>query len=134
MMTILVGKFVNGVMKSTLSAKLIAQRCNNGLKEVKTSLPKDRSSIFEYQRPTKNFISKQPTLEDPFELQHVFVDNVKSMKGEKGLFAQKNVEIGQVLAYYAGILWNTTEEELLSTDFSTAQLYVTCILVKNVLL
>ena len=82
----------------------------------------------------ENFISKQPTLEDPFELQHVFVDNVKSMKGEKGLFAQKNVEIGQVLAYYAGILWNTTEEELLSTDFSTAQLYVTCILVKNVLL
>ena len=122
MTTVLVGKFDNGRMEATLPAKIIAERCNLGLKEIKISAPKDTTSTFKYMRPTRHVITNQPTLEDPFELHHVFVANVNRVNGEKGLFARKNLEIGQVLAYYSGILWNTTEEELLPTDFSSTHL------------
>ena len=123
MKTALAGKFNNGVMKGALAANVTAERCNNGFKEIKISMSKDHTSpTFRYSRPTKCNIGDKPILEDPYESMHVFVDDVKELTGEKGLFARKPIQNGQMIAYYSGIIWITTDEELLPKDFSSAHL------------
>ena len=120
--TVLVGQFYNGIMISASPAEIKATRCNNGLKEIETSATKKSTSMYTYLKPTPHIITNQPTLEDPLELKNVFVSMSKIVSNEMGLYARKNFEIGQVLAYYSGILWNTTAEELLPTDFSDVHL------------
>ena len=123
MKTALTGRFKSGLMKSAFTANITAERCNNGIKEIKISMSKDNTSpTFKYSRPTKFNIGDTPTLEDPYESVHVFVDNVKELTGEKGLFARKPIQKGQLIAYYSGVIWNTTEEELLPKDVSSTRL------------
>ena len=44
------------------------------------------------------------------------------VKGQNGLFARKRFDAGQLLCYYSGVLWNTTEDEILPAGFSNSDL------------
>ena len=110
MRTVLVGQFKDGIMTEGRPAKIIAERCNDGIKEIKVSMPTYDAPTFKYGRTTRIDIGDQPTVMDPFESTYVYV-NETEWAGE-GLFAKKNIEANEIVSYYSGIFWNDTEMEL----------------------
>ena len=120
MKNVLIGEFEDGVMIKAKPAKVIAERCNDGIKEIKVSAPKSDSPIFEYRRTTRLDIGDQPTTMDPLEKMSVYIK--ESQWGDDGLFAKTDIEPNEIVAYYSGIFWNATEMELFpenQTDYET---------------
>lgn len=103
MRTALVGKFQDGVMLEGRSTIIVAERCNDGIKELKLSrrnqIKKKDIPIFRFYRNTRVRIH-QPTLMDPFEKNTVFI-RTDDKKGD-GLFARRDIESNEVVAYYSG--------------------------------
>ena len=119
LVTVLVGKFVNGIMKSALSSEIDAIRCKHGLLEIKIKPPEKSKSVYKYFESTKEIITEYPTLEDPLERKNVFVAPSREVENELGLFALKEFEVDQVVAYYSGARWNTTLEPLVTSGDET---------------
>ena len=46
------GKFDNGKMIAAKPTRIAAERCNNGIKELKFSEPKENAPTLKYERPT----------------------------------------------------------------------------------
>ena len=99
------GKFQDGVMLEGISTIIVAERCNDGIKEIKLSkrneVDKKDLPIFRFYRNTRVRIHK-PTLMDPFEKNAVFIQT-DDKKGD-GLFARRDIESNEVVAYYSGIV------------------------------
>ena len=55
-------------------------------------------------------IGDQPTIMDPYEKQIVYVNTTDW--GDDGLFAKRDIKKGELVAYYNGLLFNQTENEL----------------------
>ena len=106
MRTALIGKFENGVMVEGRPTKILAERCNDGLKEILVSAPETNSRVFRFQRNTRVRIH-QPKIMDPFEKNSVFVS--KTANSGEGLFARRNIETNEVVAYYSGVILKTEE-------------------------
>ena len=106
MRTALIGKFENGVMVEARPTKILAERCNDGLKEILVSPPETNSRVFRFQRNTRVRIH-QPKIMDLFEKNSVFVS--KTAKSGEGLFARRNIETNEVVAYYSGVILKTEE-------------------------
>ena len=106
MRTALIGKFKNGVMVEGRPTKILAERCNDGLKEILVSPPEINSRVFRFQRNTRVRIH-QPKIMDPFEKNSVFVS--KTANSGEGLFARRNIETNEVVSYYSGVILKTEE-------------------------
>lgn len=114
METALVGQFKNDSMVAAKPAKVIAERCNQGIKEIKVALPTSaRTPILKYVRPNHIRIGDQPTIMDPFERKYVFIADGKK---EDGVFAKKYINKGDIIMYYSGIILNQTEVPLWSSN------------------
>ena len=108
MKTVLVGKFQNGIMLEGKASKIIAERCNNGMKEIRVATPKFNSQVHKFKRNTRLRIYNS-TIIDPFEKQMVYVKNT-ALSGE-GLFVKKDIVAYEIVAYYSGTVW-TPEEHI----------------------
>ena len=112
MRTVIVGKFQDGVMLEGKPSKIVAERCNDGIKEIKLSRKSNKDindiPIFKFHRNTRVRIY-QPTLMDPLEKNTVFIQT-DDEKGD-GLFARREIEKNEVVAYYSGIVV-TAEDNL----------------------
>ena len=106
MKTVLMGKFRDGVMIEAKASRIIAERCHNGIKEIKMDKPKTNSPIHTFKRNTRLRIHDATTM-DPFEKNMVYVKETK--KSEEGLFAKKDIEANEVVAYYSGTIWTPQE-------------------------
>ena len=113
METVLFGDFEKGIMKRSLAGRITATRCRNGIKEIKVSVSNNTSSTYQYMRPTDTLITQKPTLADPLEAINVYVSDSDIVKGEKGLFAQKDFKVDDLISYYSGTLWKTNTNNLL---------------------
>ena len=82
-------------------AKIIAERCNEGLKEILISTPKVNSPNFSFQRNTRIRVH-QPKVMDPFEKNTVYVSQTAT-SGD-GLFARRIIERNEVVSYYSGTI------------------------------
>ena len=102
----MIGKFKNGVMVEGRPTKILAERCNDGLKEILVSPPETNSRVFRFQRNTRVRIH-QPKIMDPFEKNSVFVS--KTANSGEGLFARRNIETNEVVSYYSGVILKTEE-------------------------
>ena len=111
MKTVIIGKFKDGILVEGRSSKIIAERCKNGMKEIKVAKPDQRSSVFNFKRNNKLRVH-QPKLMDPFEKNGVYVGPTKE-RGE-GLFVRRNVEAGEIMSYYSGIIWSANEFQEIS--------------------
>ena len=113
MKTVLTGNFENGTMIAAKESKVIAERCHQGMKEIKVARPKPNGSIFKYSRPTRIRIADLPTLMDPYTRKNIYIS-----KGEEGdgVFARRNISQGEVIMYYSGIRWNKTDMPLWSKN------------------
>ena len=83
--------------------KILAERCKNGIKELKFAQPKENAPTFKYERPTHLRPGHQPTLADPFEQRRIYID-----KGvmQDGVFAKKDIKKGELICYLSGTLHN----------------------------
>ena len=106
MRTALIGKFKNGVMVEGTPTKILAERCNDGLKEIMVSPPETNSTVFRFQRNTRVRIH-QPRIMDPFEKNTVYVSETAT-SGD-GLFARRDIEANEVVSYYSGTIWRREE-------------------------
>jgi hypothetical protein len=110
MKTVLVGKFEDGIMLSGRPAKIVAERCNDGIKEIKLSAVKPDAPTFKYSRPTRVNIGDQPNEMDPYERKFVYINTTKW--GDDGLFAKKDIKENELVSYYSGIIFDVSEIEL----------------------
>ena len=110
MRTVLVGRFEDGLMIEARPGKIVAERCRDGIKEIKVSVTKSVAPTFKYKRTTRLNIVDQPTVMDPFEKNIIYIK--ESEWGDDGLFTKKDIEANEVVSYYSGIFWNETEMEL----------------------
>ena len=110
---------MNGIMNAALSSEINAIRCNHGLFEIEIKPPEKPKSFYKYFKPTREIITDYPTLEDPLERKNVFVAPSREVDNGLGLFALKEFEVDQVVAYYSGVRWNTTLEPLVTSEDET---------------
>ena len=110
MKTALTGTFEKGVMIQGSPSKIIAERCNDGVKELKLSAVDNKSPSFKYTRATRLHIGDQPTEMDPYEKQTVYIKELKW--GGDSLFAKRNIKNDEIVSYLGGIFWNGTELQL----------------------
>ena len=101
--TVLLGNFQNGVMIAAKPTKILAERCNNGIKELKFAKPKKNAPTFKYERPTDIKPGDQPNVADPFESKRVYIG--KGIMND-GIFAKKDILSGELICYYSGTLHN----------------------------
>ena len=66
MKTALVGRFENGQMISAKASKIIAERCNKGIKEIRLDAPRKDVPSLKYSRPDRLRIGDQPRVMDPY--------------------------------------------------------------------
>ena len=109
METVLVGRFEEGQMISAKQSRIVSERCNRGIKEIRTAKPNDEKPTFKYQRPDRLRICDQPRVMDPYERKNIYIgDGIK----QDGVFTKRNISKGEVVVYVSGLLWNTTEQAL----------------------
>ena len=102
----LVGHFEDGVMVEGRPSHVIAERCNNGIKEIKVAKPKYGMPTFKYDPPTRIRIGDQPRVMDPYDRKYVYIQDGKK---DDGVFAKTKIFKGDLICYYSGIVWNSTE-------------------------
>ena len=109
MKTAIIGTFVDGVMVQGRPSKVIAERCNDGIKEIKIDKPKLDEPNIGFKRNTWNRIH-DPSLMDHFEKKNVYVNQTE--RGDVGLYARKNLSANNVIAYYSGTIhsWKNYSE------------------------
>ena len=101
MKTALVGQFEENIMIIGKEARVVAERCNDGIKEIQLSKVESDAPTFKYRAPGKTFIGDQPTKMDPYEKRFVYIGN--SVLGDDGLFARKDIKAKELFSYYSGI-------------------------------
>ena len=106
MKTVITGKFRNGVLIEGKQAKIVAERCRNGMKEILISSPNQNKPALSFKR-NNHLRIHQPAIMDPFEKNSVFVKNTIE-KGE-GLFARRNFERNEIVSYYSGVILPSTQ-------------------------
>ena len=106
MKSVLIGKFKDGIMLKGRHSKIIAERCNNGIKEIKIAKPKDDSVVYKSSPISSIRIGTQPTLMDPYERKNIYS---RAGKFGDGIFAKKNINEGDLIMYYSGLVHNKTE-------------------------
>ena len=87
-------------------SKVIAERCNQGLKEIRIAKPKVNAPTLRYSRPTRIRLGDQPLVMDPFERRNIYI--ATGVEGD-GVFARRKIHKGELIMYYSGVLWNKTE-------------------------
>ena len=110
MKTVLVGKFEGGIMLSGRPAKIVAERCNDGIKEIKLSAVRSDVPNFKYSRTTRVNIGDQPNKMDPYERKVIYINTTNW--GQDGLFCKKDIKQNELVSYYSGLVYNTSEMEL----------------------
>ena len=93
--------------------KILKERCNAGVKEIKVAKPKKNAPTYTYNRPTRLRIGDQPKVMDELDKKNTYIGEGKK---EDGVFAKKDIKKGDVIMYYSGLLWNITEQALYTRD------------------
>jgi len=106
MKTVITGKFRNSVLIEGKQAKIVAERCRNGMKEILISSPNQNKPALSFKR-NNHLRIHQPAIMDPFEKNSIFVKNTIE-KGE-GLFARRNFERNEIVSYYSGVILPSTQ-------------------------
>ena len=113
METVIAGRFENGQMVAARPSKILKERCNKGIKEIKIAKPKNGAPTFTYSRPTRLWIGDQPRVMDPFTQKNIYIGDGKK---DDGVFAKKDINKGDMFMYYSGLFWNMLEQALFTAD------------------
>ena len=103
LLTGLRGRFVDGILEEGNAVNIVGERCNNGLKEIKTRLSKeDRKIVWAKHETNASYIGLHPTVVDPHEKRALYVGQSGITTATEGLFAKKIFSPGNLISYYSG--------------------------------
>ena len=89
--------------------KIIAERCQNGIKDLKFAKPKKSAPTLKYQRPNHLKPGDQPTICDPLERKNIYIGpGVK----QDGVFARRDIRQGELICYLAGTIFNMKDNPI----------------------
>ena len=102
MKTALIGSFNDGIMKAARRTRIIGERCNKGIKEIKLVRPKTSSPLLKYFHPNHIRIADQPRVMDALDKRNIYI---KTGGFGDSVFAKRDIPSGEIVAYYSGLLW-----------------------------
>ena len=114
--TAFVGTFKDGVMVFARACSLKGVSSEGSIKVPILTEPEGR--LYAREVSTHEFVTKSPTLPDPYELSTVEVRKSNVFGANDGLFARKKIEKNVVVAFYNGIriLPNTSDSKTWDED------------------
>ena len=99
-------------------SKILAERCKNGIKELKFAKPNENARTFKYERPTHLIPGDQPAVPDPFESRRIYIDRGVM---HDGIFAKKDIQNGELICYYSGTLHNINKVPIMHHNMTFPQ-------------
>ena len=119
MRTVLVGTWIKNEMVAACESKIVAERCNNGLKEIKVRPVKPAEcTTVKFQRPNLIRISDNPTAMDPYEKTTIYIqEGVK----EDGVFAKRDIQEGELISYYSGNIFDRLSSQKIQENITTQE-------------
>ena len=102
--TALLGAFVDGQMKAAKTSQLI-DVVLDPLTQIMTPVfaQTTSSTVIRYSKATRENIGHQPLVSDPYEDRTVIVRSSGVEGGGDGLFAQRDLAKGDIVAFYNGV-------------------------------
>ena len=123
------GIFKNGVLHSAKAVDVVAERCNNGVKELKLKTSAQSPDV-RWERAVGTKYGKNPRVMDPHERKSVYVGQSTKPRANEGLFARRKFTRGDLVSYYGGerqflsdiVYPNMTAEEVANATMYTLAL------------
>jgi hypothetical protein len=107
METTLYGKFENFVMKSAHESVVLEASCDEDGLVFISKYSETFGPEFYYQAPTnESFGAGPPGVVDPYERKSVRIAQSSIPKSGEGVFAKRDLPVGQCTCYYSGYLYN----------------------------
>ena len=98
------GSFVDGVLQNVAAVNVVAERCNNGVKELKFEHSAyEKGTIWEKEETNVTYIGKNRQVMDPYERKSVYVKESSNPSAKEGLFAKRKFVQGDIVSYYGGL-------------------------------
>ena len=124
LLTGLHGKFVDGEVQEARAVDIVAERCQQGIKEIKLRLNTRDHTVWRLADSESLLRSFARTVE-PHERKSVYVgksqvDGDSSVVGE-GIFARRTFLPGDLVTYFAGV--KTTEKEMFLDNMTEVEVY-----------
>ena len=109
--TALVGTFEGGVMISAVEGEIAGVIClESGILEPRVQIIEDkRDVVYSYDPSSSEQISSQPLLRDPYESKRVEIRSSGIDSDGEGVFALRDFEEDEDVAFYQGYLFDTAE-------------------------
>eukprot|EP00096_Caligus_rogercresseyi_P013242 TRINITY_DN5916_c0_g1_i2.p1 TRINITY_DN5916_c0_g1~~TRINITY_DN5916_c0_g1_i2.p1 ORF type:complete len:280 (-),score=33.01 TRINITY_DN5916_c0_g1_i2:80-919(-) len=103
--TAYLGEFVEGVMRGAQEAEVISvdQDEQSGIMIPHFKIIQPQSPPLHYFKSTKDIISDEPLLSDPYESRWIECRSSNVECGGEGLFARGDIASGTIVAFYNGI-------------------------------
>ena len=97
------GTFVRGVLHNATAVDVVAERCYEGIKEIRMR-PSEygKDVIWEKEETNVNNIGKNRKVMDPYERKSVYVAQATNPLANEGLFAKRKFSRGDIVSYYGG--------------------------------
>ena len=115
-------------MHYATAVDVVAERCNNGVKELKLEPSKHNSDVkWENTGSTLYQYGKNPRVLDPQERKSVYVGQSTNARANEGLFARKYFKAGDIVSYYGGerlFLKDIVYPNMTAGELSMATAYV----------
>ena len=112
------GKFVAGEVVEARSVIITEERCNNGMKEIKTRMIESDKTLWGKDIANATHITKYAKTVDPHEKRSVYVGQSKLAGGGEGIFARRSFLPGNLVSYFNGI--RVTEEMMFYENMTEA--------------
>ena len=113
------GKFVDGEVAEARSVIITEERCNNGMKEVRTRLIEADQTLWSRDISNATHITKYAKTVDPHEKRSVYVGESQLAGGGEGIFARRSFLPGQLVSYFNGI--RVTEDMMFYENMTEAR-------------
>ena len=105
------GTFVNGKLQEAYSIEVVAERCKDGMKELKIEVSSEATLIWKREEANATYIGQHPQAMDPHEKKSVYVDQSFIPRSKEGVFALRKFMPGDLISYFGGL--KTFEENFL---------------------
>ena len=97
------GTFVGGVLQNASAVDVVAERCNNGVKELRLKPAKyGKGVIWEKEEMVFSHFGKTRQVMDPHERKSVYIGKSTNPNANEGLFARRKFRSNDLVSYYSG--------------------------------
>ena len=113
------GQFVDGELVAGQAVDIVAERCQNGMKQLRFVETKPYNFTWIRDETNATYIGAHPKIIDPHEMKSVYIGNSLMLGAGEGLFARKMFLPGDMVSYFNGV--KTTEEDMFHDNMTAAE-------------